>query len=154
MLSLAELGRLAKRLCQIGAIRRPGDPSSMHHRRHTARRRAAPPPWGEWARHARYRYWVGVARGRGAFVLQFPTAIASHAWVLAQFGEARRALDGLGEGEQSLERQAASGSSSIAVGLHSLSRPCLLLGRLARHAGWPPAQSNRLRPSSDLRPMP
>jgi tetratricopeptide (TPR) repeat protein len=54
------------------------------------------------------------------------------AWILAQLGGAREALQGLREAEQRVEREQAKGGSSVysAWNYHALGRACLLLGRL------------------------
>jgi tetratricopeptide (TPR) repeat protein len=86
---------------------------------------------GDWAM-ARSLSEHGVAVARtGNIVLHLSTAVASSAWVLAQLGEASEALNRIREGEQLLERQAASGMvSHLPWAYGSLGRACLLLGRL------------------------
>jgi DNA-binding winged helix-turn-helix (wHTH) protein/tetratricopeptide (TPR) repeat protein len=91
---------------------------------------------GEWARaRSLIEHWIEVARA-GNVVLQFPTAIASFAWVMAQIGGAREALDAVREGERLIERQATSGvvvnGGSV---YHALGRASLMLGRLDEARG-------------------
>jgi class 3 adenylate cyclase/tetratricopeptide (TPR) repeat protein len=86
---------------------------------------------GEWTRaRSLIEHWIEVARA-GNVVLQFPTAIASFAWVTAQLGAASEALDAVREGERLIERQATSGvvvnRGSV---YHAIGRASLLLGRL------------------------
>ncbi len=74
----------------------------------------------------------------GNVVLVLPFALASSAWVLAQLGEATGALNRLREGEELLERHAASGIfAHRGWADHTLGRASLLLGRLdeARRLG-------------------
>ena len=57
--------------------------------------------------------------------------MASLAWVLAQLGDTSEALNRLQEGNQILERFAASGHAAYSAwGYQSVGRACLLLGRL------------------------
>jgi tetratricopeptide (TPR) repeat protein len=86
---------------------------------------------GDWAKaRALIERWVGLVRS-GNLALQHPTAIASWAWVLAQLGEASEALKSLEEGEQSIQRQVASGVVvNQGSAYHCLGRACLLLGRM------------------------
>jgi hypothetical protein len=74
----------------------------------------------------------------GNVVLNLPSAVADSAWVLAQLGEASKALTRLQEVEQLLERQAASEIvCNLGLAYHALGRACLLLVRLneARRLG-------------------
>ena len=72
----------------------------------------------------------GIAVFRtGNVVLQLRLAVPSSAWVLAQLGEASEALNRIQEGEQLLERLAASGIVH-GVAHSSLGRASLLLGFL------------------------
>ena len=93
---------------------------------------------GDWPKaQALIDRWIAVVR-TGNVVLLLPPAVASSAWVLAQCGKASEALNGLREGEQLLERQAARGLFGYrGWAYHSLGRACLLLGRLdeARRLG-------------------
>jgi tetratricopeptide (TPR) repeat protein len=86
---------------------------------------------GDWPRaRALIDHWIAVVR-TGNVVHRLPTAVASSAWVLAELGEASEALNGLREGEQLLERQAARGLFGYrGWAYHSLGRAALLLGRL------------------------
>src|SRR5262249_16779323 len=71
------------------------------------------------------------------------------AWVLAQLGEASDALRQLREGEQLVERQAASGFISLLGWLYAcLGRAALLLGRLdeARRLGDRAVESSPSQP--------
>jgi tetratricopeptide (TPR) repeat protein len=78
-----------------------------------------------------------------------PLAVASSAWVLAQLGEAREALDRLRECEQLIERLAAREIViTRAWAYHDLGRACLLLGRLdeARRLGDRAVESSPRQP--------
>jgi tetratricopeptide (TPR) repeat protein len=66
-------------------------------------------------------------------VILLPRMVACSAWVLAQLGEGNEGLNRLREGEQLLERHAASGiigAGRLGWILHPLGRACLVLGRL------------------------
>ncbi|MGH8702776.1 MAG: tetratricopeptide repeat protein, partial [Burkholderiales bacterium] len=74
----------------------------------------------------------------GNVAFQLSLAVVSSAWVLAQLGEASEALSRLREGEQLLERQAASGYvGALGLVYMGLGRAALVLGRLddARRLG-------------------
>jgi len=90
---------------------------------------------GEWAKaRSLIEHWIGVVR-TGNVVIQLPTAFAASAWVLAHFGQTGEALERLREGEQFIERQAASGILvNRGPSYHGLGRASLLLGRL--HEAW------------------
>jgi tetratricopeptide (TPR) repeat protein len=104
---------------------------------------------GELAKaRARLEQWIAVAR-TGNVVVHLPWAIAFSAWVLAQLGEASEALNRLQEGEQLLERQAASGwVAGRGWAYHALGNTCLLLGRLdeARRLGDRAVESSPRQP--------
>jgi tetratricopeptide (TPR) repeat protein len=72
----------------------------------------------------------------GNISLSLPGVVALSAWALAQLGEAKEAMPRLSEGEQLLERSAATGIGT-AAGYRWLGRAALLLGRLddARRLG-------------------
>jgi tetratricopeptide (TPR) repeat protein len=133
IMSLAELGRFSEAAeCEIEVIRQAE--STRHaftigfaHRAAATLRLLR----GDWAKaRALIERWVGRVRS-GNLGLQRPTAIASAAWVLAQFGEVTEALKSLEEGEQSIQRQAASGVVvNQGYAYHCLGRACLLLGRM------------------------
>jgi class 3 adenylate cyclase/tetratricopeptide (TPR) repeat protein len=93
---------------------------------------------GDWAKaRSLIEHWIAVAR-TGNVVVHLPWAVAFSAWVLAELGEASVALNRLREGEQLLERQAASGFvAGHGWAYHSLGMSCLRLGRLdeARRLG-------------------
>jgi tetratricopeptide (TPR) repeat protein len=86
---------------------------------------------GDWAKAcALVERGIAVAR-TGNVALLLPWMLAASAWVLAQLGEANRALNRLRESEQLLERQAAKGIvASRPRAYHALGRACLVLGRL------------------------
>src|SRR5215813_2466028 len=94
---------------------------------------------GDWAQaRSRIEGLVAVAR-TGNLILHLPRAVASSAWALAQLGETSEALNRLREGEQLLERQAASGIAfHRAWGYHALGRAGLGLHGLdeARRLGY------------------
>jgi tetratricopeptide (TPR) repeat protein len=104
---------------------------------------------GDWARaRSVIEQWIAVARA-GNVVLHLPWAVASSAWVSAQLGETSHSLDRLREGEQLLERQAATGiAAHLGWGYHSLGRACLLLGRLdeARRLGDRAVECSKRQP--------
>src|SRR5437899_11734787 len=78
--------------------------------------------------------WIAVAR-TGNVVVHLPWAIAFSAWSLAQLAEASEALNRLQEGEQLLERQAASRwGARRAWAYPAVGKTCLLLARL--DAAW------------------
>jgi tetratricopeptide (TPR) repeat protein len=92
---------------------------------------------GDWAK-ARSMIDHGIAVIQSGNVVLLQPAVTSSAWVLAQLGEAGEAQNRLREGEQLLERQAASGIvGARGWNYYSLGRTCLLLGRLdeARRLG-------------------
>jgi tetratricopeptide (TPR) repeat protein len=86
---------------------------------------------GEWAQaRSVIGHWIAALQD-GSHVLLFPYAVSSSAWTLAQLGEASEALNRLGEGEQLLERLAASGFlGHLGWFYHALGRASLKLGRL------------------------
>jgi tetratricopeptide (TPR) repeat protein len=131
-ISLAQLGRFAEAIeCEAEAIRL-GEPT----------RRVFPMALtylgattlhilkGDWVKaRSLIEHGIGVLR-TGNIVLHLPLAVASSAWVLAQLGDAREALNRLREGEQLAERLTARGTvGSFARVYQSLGRACLLLGR-------------------------
>jgi len=133
IMSHAELGRFSEAAThEMEAIRLAGSTRlaygiGLAHRA-AARLRLLKGDW-EKARSL-IEHWIDVARA-GNIVLQFPTAFASSAWVLAELGEASEALERLEEGEQAIEHQAASGVIvNRGTVYHALGRACLLLGRL------------------------
>jgi tetratricopeptide (TPR) repeat protein len=72
-----------------------------------------------------------IALRTGNVPLPLPILLASSAWALAQVGEATEALNRLREGEQLLDRQAASGLVGQSGWVYqALGRVSLLLGRL------------------------
>jgi len=93
---------------------------------------------GQWTRaRALIEHWNTVAEA-GSIILHLPVTITSFAWVLAQLGETRAALDRVREGEELLGAQVANGVvQNVGAGYLALARACLLLGRLdeARRLG-------------------
>ena len=91
---------------------------------------------------------VEVAR-TGNVIVNLRNAVASSAWILAQFGETGTAVARLREGEQlvqaATDRGSVAHSSSV---YHPLGRACLLLGRLdeALHLGTRAGESSAPRP--------
>ncbi len=84
---------------------------------------------GDWVK-ARSRLEHGIeAYQTGNISLALPVAVASSAWALAELGETSEALTRLLEGEQLVERSAASGIPR-ATGYRMLGRAALLLGRI------------------------
>ncbi len=85
---------------------------------------------GDWVK-ARSSLEHAIAAYRtGNIGLNLPGAVALSAWALAQLGDAREALARLLEGEQLLERHAASGLFGNPAGYRWLGRTALLLDRL------------------------
>ena len=133
VMSLAQLGRFAEAADHKAEGLRLAEPT--HHAYTVAQAHLAEATLhllkGDWA-NARSPIEHGVAAIRtGNVVILLPWALAPLAWVLAQLGESSEALDRLKEGEQLLERHAASGIVGPAGwAYHSLGRTCLLLGRI------------------------
>jgi len=133
VMSLAQLGRFAEAADHKAEALRLAEPT--HHAYTVAQAHLAEATLyllkGDWA-NARSPIEHGVAAIRtGNVVILLPWALAPLAWVLAQLGESSEALDRLNEGEQLLERHAASGIVGPAGwAYHSLGRTCLLLGRI------------------------
>jgi tetratricopeptide (TPR) repeat protein len=100
---------------------------------------------GDWAKaRSLLEHGIGVL-GTGNVVILLPPAVAASAWVLAQLGEARDALNRLREGEQLVEREVARGIAlHHAWAYHSLGRAALVLGRLdeARSLGGRAVESS------------
>jgi tetratricopeptide (TPR) repeat protein len=72
---------------------------------------------------------IAVARA-GSLGLFMPDLVAASAWVLAHLGETDEALAQTREGEQLLERHAATGLvGRLGSGYHALGRACLQLGQ-------------------------
>jgi len=86
---------------------------------------------GDWVKaRSLIEHEIAVVRA-GSLVFLLPFAVAASAWALAQLGEASEALNRLREGNQLLERIAASGHVAHRTWVdHSLGRASLLLGRL------------------------
>jgi class 3 adenylate cyclase/tetratricopeptide (TPR) repeat protein len=104
---------------------------------------------GDWVKaRPLIERWTAVVRAGNVSHL-LPRAVASAAWILALLGETSDALDRLREGEQLVERQAASG---IGYGhgwaYHRLGRAALVLGRLdeARRLGERAVESSPHHP--------
>ena len=133
VLSLAQLGRFAEAAKHEAEAIRIAEPT--HHAFTVGWAHFAAATLhlleGDWAK-ARSLLEHGIAVLRtGNVVILLTWAVASSAWVLAQLGDATEAMNRLREGEQRLERQAASGYVGLlSWGYHLLGRACLLLGRL------------------------
>ena len=104
---------------------------------------------GDWEKaRSLIEHEIAVTR-TGNVVLLLAWAVASSAWILAQFAETSEALNRLREGEQLLENQAANGiAAHHGWGYQSLGRACLLLGRLdeARRLGHRAVESSLRQP--------
>jgi tetratricopeptide (TPR) repeat protein len=104
---------------------------------------------GDWAKaRSPLEQWIAAAR-TGNVAVHLPWAVALSACVLAQLGEASETLNRLQEGEQLLERQAASGwVAGRGWAYQSLGSTCLLLGRLdeARRLGDRAVESSPRQP--------
>ena len=133
VMSFAELGRFAEAAEPLAEAIRLAEPT---HHAHTA----GMAHWaagtlylveGDWAKaRSVIEDWIAMVR-LGHNVLLLAWAVGSSAWVLAQLGEGREALNRLREGEQLLERLAAGGIvGNRSWAYHALGRACLLLGRL------------------------
>jgi len=133
VMSFAELGRFTEAAEPLAEAIRLAEPT---HHAHTA----GMAHWaagtlhlleGDWAKaRSVIEDWITVAR-TGNLVVLLAWAVGSSAWVLAQLGEGREALNRLREGERLLERLAAGGIvGNRSWAYHALGRACLLLGRL------------------------
>jgi tetratricopeptide (TPR) repeat protein len=104
---------------------------------------------GDWAKaRSLIDHWIAMLRTANV-AIQLPWAVASSAWVLAQFGEASEALSQAREAEQLLERQAAKGAVGHQIWAYdAVSRACLLLGYLdeARRLSDRTVESSRRHP--------
>jgi tetratricopeptide (TPR) repeat protein len=151
VMSLAELGRFAEAAEYEAEALRLAEPTQNAFAIGLAHRGAGTLHLlkGDWAK-ARSLIEHGIAMFRtGNVVIQLPTAVAASAWVLAQCGEVREALNWLREGEQLLERFGGIvGTRGLAY--HSLGRACLLLGRLgeAQRLGARAVESSPVHPGS------
>jgi class 3 adenylate cyclase/tetratricopeptide (TPR) repeat protein len=131
--SLAELGRFAAGSAYEAEVIRLAEPTQHAYAvglahwaagtLHLAR--------GDWSRaRTPIEHCIVVLR-TGHVVLHLSIAVASSAWVLAQLGETEEALIRLQEGEQLLEREAASGMvGRLGVIYLALGRAAMVLGRL------------------------
>jgi class 3 adenylate cyclase/tetratricopeptide (TPR) repeat protein len=139
-LSLAQLGRFAEAAEYEAEAIRLAEPTHHAFTIGVAYRAAGTLHLfkGDWAKaRALFEHGIAVARA-GNVVVHLPWAVAPSAWVLAQLDEASEALNRLREGEQLIERQAATGIVAYrAWADHALGRAWLLLGRLdeARRLG-------------------
>src|SRR5215470_5264909 len=140
VMSLVELGRFTEAAEYHAEAMRLAEPTQHAHTLSTTHWAEATLHFrkGDWAKaHLAVEHGMAVARPAN-LVLHLPFQVASSAWLLAQLGEAKEALDLLPEAEQLIERQEAwgnvgnSGWDALALG-----RACLLLGRLdeARRLG-------------------
>jgi class 3 adenylate cyclase/tetratricopeptide (TPR) repeat protein len=102
---------------------------------------------GDWAKACwQIDKWIATLQSEN---IQLPWAVASHAWALAQIGEASEALKLVRQGEELLERQVARGIvAHRSWAYHALGRTCLLLGRLddARRLGDRSVKSAQRQP--------
>src|SRR5207247_9001091 len=82
---------------------------------------------GDWAPACSLIEHGSAAFRTGHIVLDLPNAVASSAWVLAQFGEASAALTRLREGEKLVASHVARGYlGRVASSYHALGRRALL----------------------------
>jgi len=126
--SLVELGRFAEAAQYSAELVQLAEPTQMPFAVGEAHISAGYIPLrkGDWTK-ARSLIERAIAVLRtGNVGLNFPGALATSAWLLAQLGEQSEALTRLREGEQLLERQAARGFGSY----HHLGRAAFLLDRL------------------------
>jgi tetratricopeptide (TPR) repeat protein len=102
---------------------------------------------GDWAKaRSQIDKWIATLRSGN---IQFPWAVASSAWALAQTGEASGALKLVRESEHLLERQVVGGIvAHRSWAYHAVGRACLLLGRLddARRLGDHSVESAQRQP--------
>jgi tetratricopeptide (TPR) repeat protein len=140
VMSLAQLGRFAEAAGHEAEAIRLAEPTQHAHTVRWAHFAASMPRLlkGDWTKaRSLLEHSIAVARA-GNIALHLPWNVASAAWVLGQRGEASEALSRLREGEELVERQAASGIVSyLGWAYHALGRANLLLGRLeeARRLG-------------------
>jgi class 3 adenylate cyclase/tetratricopeptide (TPR) repeat protein len=133
VMSFAELGRFAEAAEPLAEAIRLAEPTHHAHTVGMAHWAAGTVYLveGDWAKaRSVIEDWIAMVR-TGNNVLLLAWAVGSSAWVLAQLGEGREALNRLREGEQLLERLAAGGIvGNRSWAYHALGRACLLLGRL------------------------
>jgi tetratricopeptide (TPR) repeat protein len=132
VMSLAELGRFAEAAARSTEAFRLAEPTRHAFAIGQAYRGAVVLHLakGEWAKaRSLIEDWTEVVR-TGNLVIQLPIMLVSSAWVLAELGEARDAMNRIREGERLLERQAAQGLVILlGTSYHALGRACLRLGR-------------------------
>jgi tetratricopeptide (TPR) repeat protein len=130
-MSLAELGRITEAAAHATEAFRLAEPTRHAFALGQAYRGAVVLHLakGEWAKaRSLIEDWTEVVR-TGNLVIQLPIMLVSSAWVLAELGKARDAMNRIREGEKLLERQAAQGLVILlGTSYHALSRACLRLG--------------------------
>ena len=139
ILSFAELGRFAEAAEPEAEAIRLAEPTQHAYTVGLAHSAAGTVHLlrGDWAQ-ARPLFEHATAVLRAGSVAVLSASVVSSAWVLAQLGEASEALSRLREGEQLLERLAASGYvGALGFAYMGLGRAALALGRLddARRLG-------------------
>ncbi len=138
VMSLAQIGRFAEAAEVQAEMIRLAEPTDSPYTIAVAHGAAAVLYLlqGDWAKaRSAIDHWIAMFR-RGNRVLSVPRAVASSAWMLAQFGEASEALARLREGEQLLEHQVAGGIvDTNGWDYHLLGRACLLLSRFDEARG-------------------
>jgi class 3 adenylate cyclase/tetratricopeptide (TPR) repeat protein len=133
IMSLAELGRFEEAVEPLAEMLRIAEP--LHHAF-----TAGTAYWaantlhfvkGDWTQaHLETEKWISVVR-TGNVLLLLPLAVAFSAWALAQLGETIEVLHRLSEGEELLERLAATGVIGVlGWNYHALGRARLLLDQL------------------------
>jgi len=133
VLSLVQLGRFAEAAEHAAEAIRLAEPTQhattvgLAHRAsgmlHLTR--------GEWAQARKLSEHGFTVFKSGNVAIQLPSALAASAWASAQLGEASVALEQLRQGEEVVERFAATGIvAHLAWSYHALGRAALLLGRI------------------------
>jgi tetratricopeptide (TPR) repeat protein len=151
VMSLAELGGFTEAAAYAAEAVRLGESTQHPYTVGIAHRAAGSLHLlkGDWAKARSHIEHATAVLWTRDLVHQLPFSVASSAWVLAQLSEASEALSWLREGEQLLERLAASGMVGILGPIyHSLGRAALLLGRLdeARRLGDHAIESSPCQP--------
>ena len=132
VLSLAQLGRFGEAADHSAETTRLAT-STQNAYVHVQAHRAAGMLWllkGDWSTaRPPLEHAIAVARA-GSLGLFMPDLVAASAWVLAHLGATDEALDLTREGEQLLERHAATGLvGRLGSGYHALGRAWLQLGQ-------------------------
>ncbi len=151
VMSLAELGRLAEgaehgaEAIRVAELTHQPYSVALAHRAMAVLHLIK----GEWPKASALLEHCITALRSGNVALQLPGSIAASAWALARLGQTSDALSRIREGEQLVDRIAATGNVGFrGWHYHSLGRACLVLGRLeeARSLGERAVASSRRQP--------